>query len=112
MIQRIQNVFGRTLRDRSRYVCNLGHRYDLQLATLFCRCRAALAQNGRKILLLLVGPSPLLPEILRRAQGAEPIVRIEGTIPHEEIMRYYMATDVGLYTVDDSPNLTESEGRG
>jgi glycosyltransferase involved in cell wall biosynthesis len=62
-----------------------------------------LARSGRKLLLLLVGPSPLLPEILRRAQGAEPIVRIEGTIPHEEIMRYYMATDVGLYTVDDSP---------
>jgi glycosyltransferase involved in cell wall biosynthesis len=69
----------------------------------FVDAAIALARSGRKILLLLVGPSPLLPEILRRAQGAEPIVRIEGMIPHEEIMRYYMATDVGLYAVDDSP---------
>jgi glycosyltransferase involved in cell wall biosynthesis len=69
----------------------------------FVDAALSLARSGRKILLLLVGPSPLLPEILRRAQGAEPIVRIEGMIPHEEIMRYYMATDVGLYTVDDSP---------
>src|SRR5262249_24257838 len=69
----------------------------------FVDAAIALARSGRKVLLLLVGPSPLLPEILRRAQGAEPIVRIQGMIPHEEIMRYYMATDVGLYAVDDSP---------
>jgi glycosyltransferase involved in cell wall biosynthesis len=69
----------------------------------FVDAALALARSGRKLLLLLVGPSPLFPEILRRAQGDEAIVRIEGTIPHEEIMRYYMATDIGLYTVDDSP---------
>jgi glycosyltransferase involved in cell wall biosynthesis len=69
----------------------------------FVDAALALARSGRKILLLLVGPSPLLPEIFRRTQGTEPIVRIEGMIPHEEIMRYYMATDVGLYAVDDSP---------
>ena len=69
----------------------------------FVDAALALARSGRKILLLLVGPSPLLSDILRRAQGAESIVRIEGMIPHEEIMRYYMATDVGLYAVDDSP---------
>src|SRR5262249_48112137 len=67
----------------------------------FVDAALALARSGRKILLLLVGPSSLLPEILRRAQGAERIVRIEGMIPHVEIMRYYMATDVGLYAVDD-----------
>jgi glycosyltransferase involved in cell wall biosynthesis len=44
-----------------------------------------------------------LPEILRRAQGADDIVRIEGTVPYQEIMRYFMATDVGLYAVDNEP---------
>jgi glycosyltransferase involved in cell wall biosynthesis len=60
-----------------------------------------LARSGCKILLLLVGPGPLFPAILQRAQGAEHIVRIEGMIPYEEIMPYYMATDVGLYVVDN-----------
>jgi glycosyltransferase involved in cell wall biosynthesis len=69
----------------------------------FVDAAIALARSGRKVVLLLVGPSPLLPEILRRAQGAEHIVRIEGIVPYEEIMRYFMATDVGLYAVNDEP---------
>jgi glycosyltransferase involved in cell wall biosynthesis len=69
----------------------------------FVDATLALARSGRKVLLLLVGPSPLLPEILRRAQGADDIVRIEGTVPYQEIMKYFMATDVGLYAVDDEP---------
>jgi glycosyltransferase involved in cell wall biosynthesis len=67
----------------------------------FVDAAIALARSGRKVVLLLVGPSPLLPEILRRAQGADHILRIEGMVPHDEIMRYFMATDVGLYAVDD-----------
>jgi Glycosyl transferases group 1/Glycosyltransferase Family 4 len=67
----------------------------------FVDAALALARSGCKILLLLVGPSPLLPAILQRAQGAEHIVRIEGMIPHKEILTYYMATDVGLYPVDN-----------
>jgi glycosyltransferase involved in cell wall biosynthesis len=69
----------------------------------FVDAAIALARSGRKVLLLLVGPSPLLPEILRRAQGADDIVRIEGTVPYQEIMRYFMATDVGLYAVNNEP---------
>jgi len=69
----------------------------------FVDAAIALARSGRKVLLLLVGPSPLLPEISRRAQGADDIVRIEGTVPYQEIMKYFMATDVGLYAVDDEP---------
>jgi glycosyltransferase involved in cell wall biosynthesis len=69
----------------------------------FVDAAIALARSGRKVVLLLVGPSPLLPEILRRAQGADDIVRIEGTVPYQEIMRYFMATDVGLYAVDNEP---------
>jgi glycosyltransferase involved in cell wall biosynthesis len=69
----------------------------------FVDAAIALARSGRKVALLLVGPSPLLPEISRRAQGADDIVRIEGTVPYQEIMKYFMATDVGLYAVDDEP---------
>jgi hypothetical protein len=69
----------------------------------FVDAAIALARSGRKVVLLLVGPSPLLPEILRRAQGAEHIVRIEGMVPYEEIMKYFMASDVGLYAVNDEP---------
>src|SRR5262249_50364717 len=69
----------------------------------FVDAAIALARSGRKVVLLLVGPSPLLPEISRRAQGADDIVRIEGTVPYQEIMKYFMATDVGLYAVDDEP---------
>jgi glycosyltransferase involved in cell wall biosynthesis len=69
----------------------------------FVDAAIALARSGRKVVLLLVGPSPLLPEIMRRAQGAEHVVRIEGMVPYEEIMRYFMATDVGLYAVNDEP---------
>jgi glycosyltransferase involved in cell wall biosynthesis len=64
----------------------------------FVDAAIALARSGRKVLLLLVGPSTLLPEIWRRA---EDVIRIEGVVPHQEIMRYFMATDVGLYAVDD-----------
>jgi glycosyltransferase involved in cell wall biosynthesis len=67
----------------------------------FVDAAIALARSGRKVILLLVGPSPLLPEILRRAQGVEHVVRVEGMVPYDEIMRYFMATDVGLYAVDD-----------
>jgi glycosyltransferase involved in cell wall biosynthesis len=67
----------------------------------FVDAAIALSRSGRKVVLLLVGPSPLLPAILRRAQGADHVVRIEGMVPHEQIMRYFMATDVGLYAVDD-----------
>jgi glycosyltransferase involved in cell wall biosynthesis len=69
----------------------------------FVDAAIALTRSGRKVVLLLVGPSPLLPEISRRAQGADDIVRIEGTVPYQEIMKYFMATDVGLYAVDDEP---------
>src|SRR5262245_500488 len=69
----------------------------------FVDAALALARSGRKVVLLLVGPSRLLPEISRRAQGADDIVRIEGTVPYREIMKYFMATDVGLYAVDDEP---------
>ena len=69
----------------------------------FVDAAMALARSGRNVVLLLVGPSPLLPEIARRAEGADLIVRIEGLVPYEEIMPYFMATDVGLNVVDDAP---------
>jgi glycosyltransferase involved in cell wall biosynthesis len=69
----------------------------------FVDAAIALARSGRKVVLLLVGDSPQWPEIFQRAQGADHVVRIEGVVPHEEIMRYFMATDVGLYAVDDEP---------
>jgi glycosyltransferase involved in cell wall biosynthesis len=69
----------------------------------FVEAAIALARSGRRVVLLLVGQSPPWAEIVRRTQGADHIVRIEGVVPHEEIMRYFMATDVGLYAVDDEP---------
>jgi hypothetical protein len=65
-----------------------------------------LARSGRKVVLLLVGPSHLLPEILRRAKAANAannIIRIEGMVPYDKIMPYFMASDLGLYVVDDEP---------
>jgi len=69
----------------------------------FVDAAIALARSGRKVILLLVGDSPLLPEISRRAQGADHIVRMEGAVPYERILPYFMATDVGLNVVDDEP---------
>jgi glycosyltransferase involved in cell wall biosynthesis len=72
----------------------------------FVDAAIALARSGRKVVLLLVGPSPLLPEILRRAEAANAannIIRIEGMVPYDKVMPYFMASDVGLYVVDDEP---------
>jgi len=63
----------------------------------------ALARKGRKIVLLLVGQSELLPEIQRRARDFPGVVCAVGPVPYAEIMPYFMASDLGLSAVDDHP---------
>jgi glycosyltransferase involved in cell wall biosynthesis len=63
----------------------------------------ALARKGRKVLLLLVGDSPLLGEIQRRAGDFGNALRIVGAVPYAEVLPYFMATDLGLSAVDDIP---------
>lgn len=63
----------------------------------------SLARKGRKIVLLLVGDSPLLGEIQRRAKESQHAVRIIGGVPYDRIMPYFMASDLGLSAVDDHP---------
>lgn len=62
-----------------------------------------LARRGVKIVLLLVGDSPLLPAIRDRARAASDVVRVIGQVPYEEVLPYFMASDVGLNVVDDDP---------
>lgn len=62
-----------------------------------------MARHGINIVLLLVGESPLLPEIRHKSRGWEKVVRIVGAIPYEDIRRFFMASDVGLNVVDDDP---------
>jgi len=63
----------------------------------------ALARRGRNIILLLVGDSPLLREIVRRAGDWRHVVRVVGAVPYADILPYFMATDLGLSAVDDHP---------
>ena len=63
----------------------------------------ALARKGQNVMLLLVGGSPLLPEIRKRAGEWHRVVRIVGEVPYSEIMTYFMASDLGLSAVDDHP---------
>ena len=69
----------------------------------FVEALASLARKGYNIVLLLVGASPLLPEILRRAGDHRGMVRAVGGVPYGEVLRYFMATDLGLSAVDDHP---------
>lgn len=62
-----------------------------------------LARRGLKIVLLLVGDSPLLPAIRDRARTPSDIVRVIGQVPYEAVLPYFMASDVGLNVVDDDP---------
>ena len=64
---------------------------------------ARLADKGRNIVLLLVGESPLLPEILRRAGNYRGKVHAVGGVPYGDVLPYFMATDLGLSAVDDHP---------
>jgi glycosyltransferase involved in cell wall biosynthesis len=61
----------------------------------------SLARKGKKIVLLLVGESPLLPEIQQRAGELQHTVRVIGGVPYDEVMPYFMASDLGLSAVDD-----------
>lgn len=63
----------------------------------------ALARKGHNVVLLLVGGSPLLPEIRQRAGDWHRLVRIVGEVPYSAIMTYFMASDLGLSAVDDHP---------
>jgi glycosyltransferase involved in cell wall biosynthesis len=63
----------------------------------------SLARKGKKVVLLLVGDSPLLPEIRRRARESQHAVRIIGGVPYDDVMPYFMASDLGLSAVDDHP---------
>lgn len=63
----------------------------------------SLARRGKNVILLLVGASPLLAEIERRAGEWRRVVRAVGPVPYTEIMPYFMATDLGLSPVDDHP---------
>ncbi len=62
-----------------------------------------LARKGKKVVLLLVGESPLLGRIARRFAGHRDALRICGPVPYGEVMRYFLASDVGLNAVDDIP---------
>jgi len=62
-----------------------------------------LARKGKKIVLLLVGDSPLIPEIRRRAGESQHALRIVGGVSYDEVMPYFMASDLGLSAVDDHP---------
>ena len=62
-----------------------------------------LARKGRNVMLLLVGGSPLFPEIRQRAGEWRRVVRIVGEVPYSDIMTYFMASDLGLSAVDDHP---------
>jgi glycosyltransferase involved in cell wall biosynthesis len=69
----------------------------------FIDAARALAQRGLKIVLLLVGDSALLPAIRDRARATGDVVRVVGQIPYDEVLPYFMASDVGLNVVDDDP---------
>lgn len=60
-----------------------------------------LARSGRKVVLLLVGASPLIPEIERRAGEWRHVVRAVGPVPYRDVLPYFMATDLGLSAVDE-----------
>ncbi|HKX08457.1 MAG TPA: glycosyltransferase family 4 protein [Stellaceae bacterium] len=62
-----------------------------------------LVRKGRNVVLLLVGASPLLPEIMRRAGDCARAVRAVGAVPYADVLPYFMATDLGLSAVDDHP---------
>ena len=64
---------------------------------------AELVRKGRNVVLLLVGDSALLPEIMRRAGDCARAVRAVGAVPYAEVLPYFMATDLGLSAVDDHP---------
>ncbi len=64
---------------------------------------AELVRKGRNVVLLLVGDSALLPEIMRRAGDCARAVRAVGPVPYAEVLPYFMATDLGLSAVDDHP---------
>ena len=62
-----------------------------------------LVRRGKNVVLLLVGDSALLPEIMRRAGDCGRAVRAVGPVPYAEVLPYFMATDLGLSAVDDNP---------
>ena len=62
-----------------------------------------LARKGHRIVLLLVGESPLLREIRLRAGEWQRVIRAVGGVPYAEVLPYFMATDLGLSVVDDHP---------
>jgi glycosyltransferase involved in cell wall biosynthesis len=61
----------------------------------------SLARAGRNVALLLVGESPLLGRIRRRAAEWSRVLRITGAVPYADVLPYFMASDLGLYPVDD-----------
>ncbi len=63
----------------------------------------ALARKNKNIVLLLVGDSPFLPEIQRRAGEWRHAVRAVGAVPYADVLTYFMASDLGLSAVDDQP---------
>jgi glycosyltransferase involved in cell wall biosynthesis len=64
---------------------------------------AALVNKGRNISLLLVGETPLRRAIEVRCGGIELDVKIIGPVPYASVLPYFLATDLGLYAVDDLP---------
>jgi len=62
-----------------------------------------LARKGRNIVLLLVGETNLRNTIEGRMRGQASAVRLIGPVPYAKILTYFMASDLGLYAVDDIP---------
>jgi glycosyltransferase involved in cell wall biosynthesis len=80
------------------------------LAFIGLACRARLyfvdavlnlAEKGRKIILLLVGDTPLSGAIERKARRAPGVIRMTGRVPYEQLLAYFMASDMGLYATED-----------
>jgi glycosyltransferase involved in cell wall biosynthesis len=62
-----------------------------------------LARRGENIVLLLVGDSPLIPAMRKRAAGFEGKLLFTGQVDYQQVLPYFMASDVGLNVVDDDP---------
>ncbi len=69
----------------------------------FVDALASLVRKHHKIVLLLVGDSPLLPEITRRAGDCRQMIYSVGMVPYADVLPYFMASDLGLSPVDDHP---------
>lgn len=59
--------------------------------------------RGRNVTLMLVGQSDQRGEIRARSSKFSSAIKFVDSVPYSEILDYFMATDIGLYAVDDNP---------